>query len=255
MSLEKYRKIVAIPRLHEEFIVSAAGAVPSVVKDTVKVLDPTGQNPKAYAAEPAFFWNKEYALQYLKDLQADTAQMAKEKNASLLDAVSFQQKNTQGLSASELQALQEFSGKKSAQDAEDTLLERAQRMLLIAYYNENLYMELAQINNNLAKQQEMLKSLLDENEHVVQKSYQMGDVLLSWKQILPAFMLYTQGSSAYFINDTDMIEGISSLAKERVEDDEFFCYSVERDALIRFMGKEFASYCKKNAYIFIAAKK
>lgn len=246
MSLEKYQKIVAIPRLHEEFIHAAPEAV--------MVLDPTGQSQKAYTAEPAFFWNKEYALQYLKDLQADTVQLAKEKNASLLDTVGFQRQNAQGLSASELQALQDFSGEKSAQSLEDTLLERAQRMLLIAYYNENLYTELAQINENLAKQQEMLKSLLDENEHVLQKSYQMGDVLLSWKQILPAFMLYAQGVSAYFINDTAMAEEIAQIANNIVEDGEFFCYLVTRDALMRFMGKEFATYCKKNEYIFIAAK-
>lgn len=245
MHLEKYQKIVAIPRLHEEFL--------ETVPDAVLVLDPTRQSKKAYPAE--FVWNKDYALQYLKDLQADTAQMAKEKNASLLDTVNFQSRNAQGLSASEVQALQEFSGKKSEQNEETVLLERAQRMLLIAWYNEDLYKELGQINSNLAKQQEMLKSLLDENEHVLQKSWQMGDVLLSWKQILPAFLLYTQDASAYFINDNAMIEEIVPLAQDIVEEEGFFCYSVSRDELVRFIGKEFVPYCKKEVYIFIAAKK
>lgn len=248
MSLEKYQKIVAIPRLHEEFIHNAENA-------HIMVLDPTGQSEKAYAPQPAFFWNKEYALQYLKDLQADTAQLAREKNTSLLDTVNFQSQNAQGMSASEIQALQEFSGKKSEQNQENELLERAQRMLLIAYYNENLFLELAQINEKLAKQQEMLKSLLDENENALQKSHQVDDVLLSWKQILPAFMLYTQDVSAYFVNDTAMAEEIAQLAKNTVEDDEFFCYSVASDALAGFLGKEFASYCKKNEYLFIIAKK
>lgn len=249
MSLEKYQKIVAIPRLHEEFI--------GEEKDNahIMVLDPTGQSPKAYAATSPFFWNKEYALQYLKDLQEDTNQLAKEKNASLLDTVSFQSQNTQGLSASEMQALQEFSGKKSEQNQEKMLLERAQRMLLIAYYNENLFLELAQLNKKLAKQQEILKSLLDENEHAVQSSYQVDDVLLSWKQILPAFLLYTQDVSAYFINDNAMAEEIAILAKKSIEEENFFCYYLDRDALMRFLGKDFAPYCKKNEYCFIAAKK
>ena len=58
MSLEKYRKIVAIPRLHEEFIHNETDIA------HIMVLDPTGQSEKAYAAEPSFFWNKEYAQQY-----------------------------------------------------------------------------------------------------------------------------------------------------------------------------------------------
>ena len=134
-------------------------------------------------------------------------------------------------------------------------MERAQRMLLIAWYNEDLFLELAQINEKLAKQQEMLKSLLDDNADAVQKLQQVDDVLLSWKRVLPAFMPYTQDVSAYFINDNVMAEEIAQLAENTVEEDEFLCYSVVRDALIRFMGKEFAPYCKKNEYLFVAVKK
>ena len=249
MSLEKYRKIVAIPRLHEEFIHNETDIA------HIMVLDPTGQSEKAYAAEPSFFWNKEYAQQYLKDLQADTVQLAKEKNTSLLDTINFQTQNVQGMTVSEMQALQEFSGKKSEQNQESSLLERAQRMLLIAWYNEDLFLELAQINEKLAKQQEMLKSLLDDNADAVQKLQQVDDVLLSWKRVLPAFMPYTQDVSAYFINDNVMAEEIAQLAENTVEEDEFLCYSVVRDALIRFMGKEFAPYCKKNEYLSVAVKK
>lgn len=242
MSLEKYQEIVAIPRLHEEF----------AKNDRVKVLDPTGQSGKAYAAD--FCWNTAYALQYLKDLQENTAQMAREKNTSLLDRVNFQSQNRNDLTADEEQALQAFSGEKSEQNQEKMLFERAQRMLLIAWYNENLYLELGAVNEKLAAQQEKLKSLLDENEHVKQNSYQMNDVLLSWRQILPAFMLYTQDVSAYFVNDAAMAEEIADLAQEKIEEEKYFCYSVEKSALERLMGKEFVPYCKKNTYRFIVKK-
>ena len=66
MALEDYQEIVAIPRMHEEFLPGGS----------VKALDPTGQNSKAYAACPAFCWNRQYALQYLKDLQENTARLA-----------------------------------------------------------------------------------------------------------------------------------------------------------------------------------
>lgn len=244
MSLENYQEIVAIPRMHGEF----------TENDHVKVLDPTGQNEKAYAVNPAFCWDTHYALQYLKDLQENTAQLAREKNTSLLDRVNFESLRTNNLPADEEQALQAFSGEKSEQNQVNMLLERAQRMLLIAWYNENLYLELAAVNNNLAKQQEKLKFLLDENEHVSQNSWQMDDVLLSWKQILPAFMLYTQDVSAYFVNDAAMAEEIAALAKERIEEEQYFCYSVEKNVLVRFMGKEFAPCCVKDVYYFLVTK-
>lgn len=244
MSLEKYQEIVAIPRLHEEF--TNIGRV--------KVLDPTGQSAGAYAVNPAFCWDTPYALQYLKDLQENTAQLAKEKNTSLLDRVNFQNRGAGSLTADEEQALQQFSGEKSEQNQETMLNERAQSMLLIAYYNENLYLELSEVNKKLTVQQKKLKSLLDENEHVSQNSYQMNDVLLSWKQVLPAFMLYTQDVSAYFVNDAAMAEEIAALAKEKIEEENYFCYTVERNVLARFMGKEFASCCKKDTYHFLAAK-
>lgn len=248
MSLEKYREIVAIPRMHEEFTENG----------NAMTLDPTGQNilqnHKAYAAKPAFCWNTHYALQYLKDLQENTAQLAKEKNTSLLDRLGFAAQNTQGLTKEEEEALQAFSGEKSEQNQENMLLERAQRMLLIAWYNESLYLELAAVNKNLAKQQEKLKSLLDENEHVKQNSYQTDDVLLSWKQVLPAFMPYTQDVSAYFVNDAAMAEDIAALAKEKTEEDQYFCYAVEKNVLGRFMGKEFAACCKKDVYYFLVTK-
>lgn len=248
MSLEKYGEIAAIPRMHEEF----------TENDRVMLLDPTGQNilhnHKAYAAKPAFYWNTQYALQYLKDLQENTAQLAKEKNTSLLDRFGVAAQNAQGLTKEEELALQAFSGEKSEQSQENMLLERAQRMLLIAWYNENLYLELAAVNKNLARQQEKLKSLLDENEQVKQNSYQMDDVLLSWKQILPAFMPYTQDISAYFVNDAAMAEEIAALAKEKIEEEQYFCYSVEKNVLLRFMGKEFAPCCKKDMYYFLVTK-
>lgn len=252
MSLEKYQEIIAIPRLHKEFL----------KHDHVKVLDPTmesagqhtGKNANVYRPSPAFCWDTAHALQYLKDLQENTLQLAKEKNTSLLDRVNFQNQNSQALSADELQALQEFSGKSTEQNSEYQLFERAQRMLLIAYYNENLYLELSLVKSALARQQEKLKSLLDENEHVVQNAYQMDDVLLSWKQILPAFMLYTQEASAYFVNDTGMAEEIAALAKEKIEEKMYFCYAVDKDVLARFIGKEFIPYCKKNQYHFIVPK-
>lgn len=248
MSLEKYREIVAIPRMHEDFTENGS----------VRVLDPTGQNilhsHKAYTAKPAFCWDTHYALQYLKDLQENTARLAKEKNASLLDRFGFSTQNAQGLTKEEEQALQEFSGEKSEQNQENMLLERAQRMLLIAWYNENLYLELAAVSKNLANQQKKLKSLLDENEHVKQNSYQVEDVLLSWKRILPAFMLYTRDVSAYYINDKAMAEDIAALAKEKIEEEQYFCYSVEKKELVRFMGKEFAPCCRKDVYYFLVAK-
>lgn len=252
MSLEKYQEIVAIPRLHEEFLEN----------NCAKVLDPTmqrvgkngGQNAKVYIPSPAFCWDTAHALQYLKDLQENTVQLAKEKNTSLLDRLAFQNQNSQTLTADELLALQEFSGKSTEENPENPLFERAQRMLLIAYYNESLYLELAQVNTALAKQQEKLKSLLDENEHVKQNAYQMDDVLLSWKQILPAFLLYTQEVSAYFVNDAAMAEEIASLAKEKIEEENYFCYAVDKDVLAPFIGKEFLPYCKKNQYHFIVNK-
>lgn len=134
------------------------------------------------------------------------------------------------------------------------LFERAQRMLLIAWYNENLYLELGAVNEKLAAQQEKLKSLLDENEHVKQNSYQINDVLLSWKQILPAFMLYTQDVSAYFVNDAAMAEEIAALADEKIEEDTYFCYTVDKKVLVRFMGKEFAPCCRKDSYSFLVTK-
>lgn len=247
MNLENYQEIVAIPRLHEEF----------VKNDCVKVLDPTGQNKKAYAVKPVFCWNTQYALQYLKDLQENTAQLAKEKNTSLfdrVDRVNFSRQDLHALTAEEEQALQVFSGEKTAQNQENMLFERAQRMLLIAYYNENLYLELSEVNKKLAKQQEMLKSLLDENEHVNQNTYQVNDVLLSWKQILPACMLYTQDASAYFINDNNMAEEIAAAADEKFEEEQYSCYCVEKNVLVHFMGKEFAPYCKKDIYRFLVTK-
>lgn len=242
MSLENYQEIVAIPRLHEEF----------TKDDRVSVLDPTGQSSRAYAA--GFYWDTPYAFQYLKDLQENTAQLAKEKNTSLLDRVNFQSCSAGSLTDDEEQALQQFSGEKSEQNQKAMLNERAQRMLLIAYYNENLYLELSEVNKKLAAQQEKLKTLLDENEHVGQNSYQMNDVLLSWKQILPAFLFYTQDVSAYFVNDTAMAEEIAALAKEKIEKDSCFCYAVDKNVLARFMGKEFASCCKKDTYHFLVAK-
>lgn len=248
MSLDKYQEIVAIPRLHEEFSEN----------DFVKVLDPTmqkiGQKTRVYIPSRAFCWDTAHALQYLKDLQENTLQLAKEKNTSLLDRVNFQNQNSQALTGDELQALQEFSGKSTEQNPENQLFERAQRMLLIAYYNENLYLELSQVNKALAKQQETLKSLLDENEHVNQDVYRTDDVLLSWKQIFPAFMVYTQEASAYFVNDISMAEEIASMAAERIEEENYFCYVVNKDVLARFIGKEFIPYCKKNQYHFLVKK-
>lgn len=248
------QKIVAVPRVHEEFLTDAARS--AEIGATVQILDPTMQSKNAYPAD--FAWNTALAKQFLTDLQADTGALAKDKKNTALDMLNYQYSLAPQLGRDERAALELFAGKssdKSPREIEEgEMRELGQRMLLIACHNELLYLELCKINERFSVQQEKLKALLDENEHVTQAFYRSEDMLVNWKQVLPAFVFFCRDADAFFITDKGMAEEIALLAERTEQKNGLMVCTLTKERLAQLLPERFKAFCTKEEYCFLAEK-
>lgn len=245
---EQFRLLAAVPRMHEEF---AAG-------QNVLLLDPTGQNAAAFTPQPPFVWTAPYARQFLADLQENTRQLAKDKAQNAYDLLNYQQSVLPAMDSEESAALRRFAGQ-SGFDAADGGAEReillaAQRMLLVAYHNESLYLELCRVNEAFAAQQKALKSLLDENENTAQADFSPADMLTPWHRVLPAFLVFCGQADAFFVNDGVMAAELPDLAERSAEHDDCTEYAVPRAKLLRYVPERFRALCAKETYYFCIGK-
>lgn len=246
---ENLRKITAVPRVHEEF----SAQCPAEISDSAEifVLDPTQQSGKSYAVQPPFVWNAAYARQFLADLQASTGELAKDSKNTVLDMLSYQYSPAQQMDSAEQAALARFAGKSIVKSARDEAWELGQRMLLIAYHNENLYLELGRVNEKFSVQQAKLKTLLDENEHVAQASYGADDMLIHWKQLLPAFVLFCQDADAFWVTDKTMADDIASLGAFMGQKGACRQYVLTKEQIREYLPNSFKPFCDKEQYLFL----
>lgn len=246
---ENLRKITAVPRVHEEFLAQCPEKIFGSAE--IFVLDPTSQSKKSYAVQPPFVWNAAHARQFLADLRTSTGELAKDRKNTALDMLSYQHLSAPQMDSAEQSALAQFAGKSTAKSARDEAWELAQRMLLIAYHNENLYLELGRVNERFSAQQTKLKTLLDENEYVAQISYGADDMLIHWKQLLPAFVLFCQDADAFWVTDKAMAEDIASLGAFTGQKDACRQYVLTKEQIREYLPNSFKPFCVKEQYLFL----
>lgn len=247
---ETKTRIVAVPRMHEKF--SAA--------EGVLLFDPVGKNPEAFCPEPPLVWDVLHSGQFLADLQESTRQLARDNAVRAYDFLNYQHSLMPRMDREEDFALRCFAAREqenasayaAAADREMRLL--AQRMLLIAYHNEILYLELCAVNEKFARQQKMLKDLLDGSEEILQADFSAKDMLLPWQRVFPAFLAFCGQAEAFWINDSDMAEEITVLAEESILRENFTEYAVSKEKLLSFVPDNFKTLCRKQTYRFRIGK-
>lgn len=247
---ESKAQVVAVPRMHEEFLAA----------EGVLLFDPAGKNPQAFCPEPALVWDIPHSGQFLADLQESTRQLAKDHAVRAYDLLNYQHSLMPPMGREEDFALRCFAAQEQenasayAAGADRELLLLAQRMLLIAYHNEILYLELCAVNENFARQQDMLKNLLDGSEEVLQTDFSAKDMLLPWQRVFPAFLAFCERAEAFWINDPVMAEEIAVLAEESVLRENFTEYAVSKEKLLPFIPENFKTLCRKQTYRFCVGK-
>lgn len=242
MKTADFLQIVAVPRMHREYVPGG----------NILTLDPTQRDEKAFRAD--FPWDRQYAVQCLADVEQNTRDFVRDREHSVYDMAKYQENSfaETGLNRDEIRALEEFMGKSSESPLEDVRL-TAQRMLIFAYYNEKLSLELAPVLQKVQEKQKALKELIEDENGELFRS-ETDDILISWKRVFPAFLVFTQEADAYCVNDAEMAKEVCSLAETAEEDGNFLCAAVKREKLAAYVPKTFQPFLTKEEYRFLCPK-
>lgn len=242
METADFRKIVAVPRMHREYVPGG----------NILTLDPTQRDGNAYGAD--FPWDRPHALQCLADVEQNTRDFVRDREHSVYDMAKYQENSfaESGMNRDEIRALEDFMGKSAESPLEDIRL-IAQRMLIFAYYNEKLSLELAPVLQKVQEKQKALKELIEDENGELFRS-ETDDVLISWKRVFPAFLVFTPEADAYYVNDAEMAKEMLALAETAEEDGNCLCAAVKKEKLAVYVPKTFQPFLAREEYRFLCPK-